>query len=283
MWRTEHGRVAGQPLAWRRAGAGPPVLYLHDAGADTLCSPALDDLAADHEVAVPWLPGYGASAAPHPRTTPEGMGRVVAGTVAGLGWPAATVVGTSLGGWFALETALAAPERVAALVVCDAAGLQVPEGYLMALFNGGHAADHAESRLTAAVTGALPPAERDVAARPPALAAAVLAPFVQRLAAAVGGSWHPALANPRLLARLPAVACPTTVLWGARDPLIPVAHGRALAAAIPGARLEVLPHAGHLPPLDAPDAVTAAVRAATATDPGTPASASGPGGGLPSA
>lgn len=261
MWRTEHRPIAGRSLAWRRAGSGPPVLYLHDAGAETLASPALDDLAGDHEVVVPWLPGYGRSEPPEPRATPEAMGTMVAALIAELGWSAATVAGTSLGGWFALEAAMAASERVTALVLCDPAGLQVPEDYLLRLFVEGHAADDAPW-LPAAMATALPAEERDVAHHPPALAAAVLGPFVQPLIAAAGCGWHPALANPRLMGRLPQIACPTTILWGAADPLIPVAHGQAMAATLPRARLEVLDDVGHLPPLDAPQTVAAAVRRA---------------------
>ena len=53
--------------------------------------------------------------------------------------------------------------------------------------------------------------------------------------------------------------CPTTILHGAADTLIPPAHARAYAAAIPGARLEVLPGVGHVVALEAPDRVVAAV------------------------
>lgn len=263
QWRTEHGQFAGRSLAWQRAGSGPPVLYLHDAGADTVGAPALDDLAGDHEVVAPWLPGYGPSERPEPGATPASMGAMVAGLVDELGWPAATVVGTSLGGWFALEAALHAPERVAALVLCDPAGLHVPEDYLMRLFVEGHAADDAP-QLVAATAAPLPAEERDTSRFPPALAAAVVGPFVQSLAAAVGCGWHPALANPRLLGRLPQVRCPVTILWGDRDPLIPLAHGQAMAGALPRATLEVLDGVGHLPPLDAPREVAAAVRRAVA-------------------
>lgn len=267
MWRTEQRRVAGRPLAWRRAGAGPPVLYLHDAGAETLTAPALDELAADCEVVAPWLPGYGLSGQLEPDAAPETMGAVVTALMAELGWPTATVAGTSLGGWFALEAALAAPERVSALVLCDPAGLHVPEDHLMRLFAEGHAAEDTP-RLRAAMAAALPADERDAAQLPAALAAAVHGPFVQRLAAAASCGWHPALANPRLLWRLPRVRCPATILWGGHDPLVPLAHGRAMAEALPQARLEVLDDAGHLPPLDAPRRVAAAVRQARAASTG---------------
>ncbi|MFI0796198.1 alpha/beta fold hydrolase [Micromonospora rubida] len=48
-------------------------------------------------------------------------------------------------------------------------------------------------------------------------------------------------------ASLSAVAAPTLVVHGAEDPLFPTAHGEALAAQIPGARLEVVPGMGHHP------------------------------------
>jgi pimeloyl-ACP methyl ester carboxylesterase len=44
-----------------------------------------------------------------------------------------------------------------------------------------------------------------------------------------------------------AAELPTLIVWGERDPIIPVAHGRAAHAAIPGSRLEVFADAGHFP------------------------------------
>lgn len=54
------------------------------------------------------------------------------------------------------------------------------------------------------------------------------------------------------LGRLP---CPTLVVWGAKDPYLPVSVGEAYAAAIPGAQLLAVPDAGHWPWLDRPDLV----------------------------
>jgi pimeloyl-ACP methyl ester carboxylesterase len=44
---------------------------------------------------------------------------------------------------------------------------------------------------------------------------------------------------------------PTLIVWGERDPMIPVAHGRAAHAAIAGSRLEIFPESGHFPHRDA--------------------------------
>jgi pimeloyl-ACP methyl ester carboxylesterase len=49
------------------------------------------------------------------------------------------------------------------------------------------------------------------------------------------------------------------VVWGAADRIYPPEHGAAFAGAIPGARLAVLDEAGHLPQLEAPEALLAAV------------------------
>jgi pimeloyl-ACP methyl ester carboxylesterase len=64
----------------------------------------------------------------------------------------------------------------------------------------------------------------------------------------------------RLLGRLGDIGCPTVVLWGERDALIPLSHGQAFAQAIPGARLRIVPGAGHLVALDRPDVFAAEVR-----------------------
>ena len=61
-------------------------------------------------------------------------------------------------------------------------------------------------------------------------------------------SGEDALAS-RDLARIPHEAL---VLWGDRDRIFPLATGRALARALPNARLEVIPRCGHVPPTERP-------------------------------
>jgi pimeloyl-ACP methyl ester carboxylesterase len=55
------------------------------------------------------------------------------------------------------------------------------------------------------------------------------------------------------LDRLHRLRAPTLVVAGGDDRLPPLAHAEALAQAIPGAELEVIPGAGHLPYLESPD------------------------------
>lgn len=255
--------VDGRRLSYRRGGAGPPLLYLHDAGADTAEAPLIDLLTADFDVVVVDLPGYGASdppGTPRPLRDARAVAAVLAGFVTVLGWDDCTVVGTSLGGWFAIELALAHPPLVRALVLCDAAGLHTPEDYLFALFAEGRAASSAEHLIADALRERLPPEERQLSDLPPAVAAATIAPFVQSMAAAAAASWHAYTGNPRLIGRLGEIACPTVVLWGERDSLIPLRHGLRFAQEIPGARFEIVAGAGHLLALDAPEAVRRAVR-----------------------
>lgn len=253
--------VDGRVLGLRRAGRGPGrLLYLHDAGADTLTSPAFADLGADHDVVLLDLPGYGRSAPPEGLTGPAAMAEVLAGLLEVLGWERGVVAGTSLGAWFALELALAAPEQVEGLVLSGAAGLHTPEDYLFALFAEGRAAAGTQELIKDALTRRLPEADQDVSGLPPRVAAAVIGPFVQNLAAAAAMSWHPYTANPRLLGRLSKVSCPTVVLWGEHDALIPLRHGRLLADGIPGADLRIVPAAGHLLALEHPELFAATVR-----------------------
>lgn len=253
-------RVGGLEILLDRRGTGPGVLVVHDAGAEVVGAPAWTGLARDHEVVQLLLPGYGGSQPPPPTWTPADAGGAVAALTRHL-WPDPPVlVGTSLGAWFALEAELAAPGTAAALVLCSPAGLQVPQGFLFDLYLDGRAALGTASLLGAVFDRQLPPQERDVADLPPAVRDAVVAPWSQEVAATAWCCWNPFVVDPGMLVRARALRCPTTVLCGADDALIPVAHGRALAAAIPGAALGVVAGAGHLLPLERPGVVAAAVR-----------------------
>jgi len=67
------------------------------------------------------------------------------------------------------------------------------------------------------------------------------------------------LARPEVDSLLPAIACPTLVMTGAEDSWSPPAQHEAIAAAIPDSELVIVPGAGHMILLEAPDAVNAAI------------------------
>jgi pimeloyl-ACP methyl ester carboxylesterase len=72
--------------------------------------------------------------------------------------------------------------------------------------------------------------------------------------------WEPPYLHDRKLAgRLHRIACPTLVLWGEHDRLVPVANGRAYAAGIAGAHMRVLADAGHSAILEQPSECTDAI------------------------
>jgi pimeloyl-ACP methyl ester carboxylesterase len=257
-WTRSAAPLRHGPLAYARGGRGRPLLYLHDAGADTLASAAFDDLARDHDVVLLDLPGYGESAPPGAFDGPGDIAAMLASFLDHLGWTHPLVVGTSLGAWFALELAFAHPDRPAGMVLAGAAGLHCPEEYLLALFRSGDAAHSAPDLIAGAIWDRLPGGEGGAVRG--AAGAAVWGPWVQELAAAAWCSWHPYTANPRVLAQLGGVRCPVEILWGERDGLIPLQHARLLADGVPAANLRVVDGAGHLVALDAPGEFSAAVR-----------------------
>jgi pimeloyl-ACP methyl ester carboxylesterase len=61
-----------------------------------------------------------------------------------------------------------------------------------------------------------------------------------------------ALYSYRLRDRLEEISCPTLVVWGADDQLVPVHHAHELAEAIPHARTAIFEDTGHVPQLERP-------------------------------
>src|ERR1700749_4811718 len=96
-------------IAYDRTGAGPPLVLLHPLGADRrVWDPIAGPLRASHEVIAVDLPGFGESPQlPHTTPTPRALAEAVAALLRDLGIERPHVVGNSLGGWVALELALA--------------------------------------------------------------------------------------------------------------------------------------------------------------------------------
>jgi pimeloyl-ACP methyl ester carboxylesterase len=156
------------------------------------------------------------------------------------------VVGFSLGGWTAVELAILRPALVKKLVLVDAAGLYVAGAPMAELFID----DLEEMRRLVFLDPKNPAADL---ALPRSLEDARILNWLRAREATARVGWNPYLHNPRLPQHLRRIECPTLILWGRHDKLIPVAHGEQYARLIPQARLEVLEDCAHMVPYEQPD------------------------------
>jgi 2-succinyl-6-hydroxy-2,4-cyclohexadiene-1-carboxylate synthase len=256
----------GLHLHVERTGDGPPLLLLHGfTGSAESWAPLRATLAGRWTTVAVDLPGHGRSSAPD-RPARYALPRVaddLAVLLDALHVERAAVLGYSMGGRTALHFALRHPARVAALVLESASpGASDAAERAARLASDAALADAVErdgveafvdrwERLPLwASQAALPP---DVRGR---LRAARLANRARGLANSLRGAG--AAADPLPLGRLAAQAAPALLVAGALDTKY-VALGRAMADAMPRARLAVVDGAGHAVHLEQPAAFAALV------------------------
>ncbi|MCW2677552.1 MAG: putative epoxide hydrolase [Modestobacter sp.] len=274
--RTEVVPVHGHRLSYRIGGtSGPVLLLLHGLlGSGASFGPALDELARTHRVVAPDLLGHGASEKPTGDYSLGSLATLVRDLLVLLGLESATVVGHSLGGGVAMQLAYQFPAAVERLVLVASGGLgrtvspalravALPgaEWVLPALFNS-HSA-RAANRLLKTVQRLTPPALTQVAEGLASLAdAEARAAFLLTARAVLDVGGQRVSATDRLYL---AAGLPLLLVWGDRDPVIPVAHARALHDQLPGSRLVVFERSGHFPQVDQPGRFAAVVADFVAT------------------
>lgn len=265
-WR-EHQRwvtVADTPINTIDMGEGPAIVFVHGlSGSWPNWLEQLPVFARDHRVIAMDLPGFGHSPMPHEKITISAYARILDGLLESLGVSAATLVGNSMGGFVSTELAIAFPQRVERLVLVSAAGIstyrhpgvQRVEPYLrrlapmVALYTGWTAAqsDWVTSRpgLRNLTLGLV---TRHPGRLPAALAAEQLRGagkpgFMQALKANID---YP------IKERLPEIACPTLIVWGAEDKVITVADASVFEEMIPNSRKVIFEDTGHMAMLERP-------------------------------
>ena len=256
--RVEVVEVAGTPVhAELRGPAGSPaVVFVHGAMLDhTSWGPQVEALAVTHRV-VSWdLPGHGRSK-PLGAYGPSTGGEALLAVLDRFGIERAALVGLSVGGWIAQWVAKRHPERVSGLACFDTTSLTEPTLPGIARWGLRHSAAITALLPFSLVRWIVPPVlARTPAARRHARAAASRVSRQDFLRFWRGAS---RMLEPDPDHRHPA---PLLIAHGAHDPVarIPV-YARRWADRCPHARLEVLPGAGHLANLDAPEATTAILR-----------------------
>jgi len=192
-------------------------------------------------VLLPTHPGFAGTPRPDELVSTRALAAAYVALLESLDLTGVTLVGNSFGGWLAAEIALLGSDRVTGLVIVNAVGIDVP-GHPPTSVAGLSAIELAELSFH---DPSLSPAARGDAPKPD----------IGALIAYAG----PTMSDPTLLERLASIAVPTRVLWGESDGIVDVDFGRAFAAAIPGASFTLVPRAGHLPQVETPEQLLAAI------------------------
>jgi pimeloyl-ACP methyl ester carboxylesterase len=243
---------------YERAGTGPPLVFVHGAVEDgRVWRPQLSAL-ADEFTVVAWdEPGAGRSSdAPDDFELPD-YANCLAELIEAVGLGAANVAGISWGGTLALELYRHRPELVATLLLVDTyAGWKgsLPEEEVRARVEGvqqmlAASAEEFDPSLPGLFAGVPPPE---------------FVPLLRDMAADVRPESLPAklvlMAETDQRDLLPRIAVPTLLIWGEQDVRSPLGVAHQFEQAIPGARLVVIPEAGHVSNLERPQQFNDVVR-----------------------
>ncbi|HEV2774607.1 MAG TPA: alpha/beta hydrolase [Solirubrobacteraceae bacterium] len=253
-------------------GSGEPVIFIH--GLSGCWQNWLEQLplfARDHRVIAVDLPGFGQSEMPAEEISISGYADAIDELMDKLDIETARIVGNSMGGFIGAELAIQHPERVERLVLVAAAGLSIESIRTERTTGLRHRAEnilfftlgHVASR---SATVALRPRLRaallmTVAAHPAKLPGPLAAQQVL-------GSGKPgfsdaleAMCRYPLRDRLEKIACPTLIVWGEKDILVPVKDAAIFEELIPDSRKIIYKDTGHVSMMERPERFNSDVKA----------------------
>jgi pimeloyl-ACP methyl ester carboxylesterase len=255
--------VAGQPVHVLDRGEGEPIVFLHAFPLHAaMWDYQFEVLAPTHRCLALDMPGFGGSPPPEDpeAATIEGWADLVAGVLDNQGIDTATVVGASMGGYVAMAMLRRHPGRIAGLVLISS----------RARSDDGPTAERRLAQLRELRAGA----DLDAMAKSlvegllssSSLARDDLADYVRALTAGVTREgWIAALEamrrRPDAMFTLRQAGVPGLVIVGEMDRVTPIAEANLIRSMLGDAEIVVIPGVGHLPNLEAPDAVDSAILA----------------------
>lgn len=248
-------------LAYNDDGPGPVVVLLHGFPLDrTMWSSQVTTLGSMYRVITPDLRGHGQTAAPDGVYSMDEMAEDVIETLDTLQITEPVVLGgLSMGGYVALALTARYPDRFRALMLIDtkaegdtpdaARGREELASTVEGTGNSGAVASAMLPKLFSETTRQ----------RRPELISQMQAVMQKTPARAVAGALRGMAARPDRTAELAQIVVPTLVLVGADDAITPPDGAQKMAEAIADAQIVVIPDAGHLAPLENPQATNEAI------------------------
>ncbi|HVC45314.1 MAG TPA: alpha/beta hydrolase [Candidatus Binataceae bacterium] len=236
-------------------GSGEPLIFLHGAVGLTGMDPFLDELGKDFKVIAPHLPGYGDSTGGDLIEDVTDAALFVHQFMDDLGIKSSYLMGHSMGGMLAAETAAHDTSRARKLVLVGPAGFwidehPIPDFFAMDLSEMGTCLFHDPKSPLAQLFLAIPDDMNQLAD--------MYVERVKRLSMASKFLWP--IPDRGLKKRAWRIAAPTLLLWGESDRLIPPVYAGEFTSRIKNARLTTIKEAGHLLPYEQQAAFCKAVR-----------------------
>ncbi|MFI7398993.1 alpha/beta fold hydrolase [Streptomyces sp. NPDC049541] len=230
--------------------SGRPVLVLHGGGGPATVAGIVQHLSPVHRVFAPVHPGWDGTPRPDWCTGVDDLALSYLHLLQDHDLRDVLVIGSSLGGWIAAETAVRdTAQRISGLVLIDAVGVHVESEPIADYF--------ALDPRAAAELSWHDPDRYHI--DPAALPADRLAVRQANMATMRMLAGDPYMHDPKLLQRLGRVQTPALLVWGESDRIVTPGYGAAYAAAFGNGRLEVVPKAGHLPQIEQPEATLALI------------------------
>jgi pimeloyl-ACP methyl ester carboxylesterase len=231
---------------------GEPWVMLHGLGSIAATwAPVMRRLRRSCRMVVPELSALGGTRHPDHGIGVAGSGEILQKLMEReFGSRPVTLMGLSLGGWMAARFALAQPRKVSRLVLVDAGGYRDQDW------------DNVETLIRVDDLAGVDRLYKALFVRVPWVMRLSKGTFLRAYTSKAVRNVLAGLSEADTftgadLARLPM---PTALIWAEHDGLFTVETARAMAAALPHARLEILPNCGHAVHLECPGALAAAVQ-----------------------
>ncbi|MFP5363638.1 MAG: alpha/beta fold hydrolase [Thermoleophilia bacterium] len=258
---------------------GPPLIFIHGlSGCWQNWLEQLPHFARDRRIIAVDLPGFGQSEMPAEEISISGYAAAIDALMTELGIDAGQIVGNSMGGFIGAELAIRHPARVERLVLVAAAGLSI-ESIRTERTKG---LRHRAENIVFFSLGNIASRSHQVALRPRLRHALLLlvAAHPARLpgplaAQQVLGSGKPgfsdaleAMCRYPLRDRLEQISCPTLIVWGDKDRLVPPKDASIFEQLVPDSRKIVYKDTGHVSMMERPARFNEDVRAFLEEAPG---------------
>ena len=244
-------------MHFESAGTGPAVVLIHAFPFDgRMWAGQVKDLSQRHTVIVPDIPGFGRSPRPDGNPSLDDWARDLVALCNANGIEKALVAGCSMGGYITFAILERMPAFAAGIAFINTRAAADTQDARRARYEMVERARHEGSGFLAQTE---PPLSHQTLTNRPDVVA--LARSMMADATPVGIMTAQRAMASRRDARhmLGEIRVPVTVIYGEDDPLVPRTEAQAIATAIPGAEFVPVPGAGHLPPIEQPSAVSAAL------------------------